>query len=43
MNALQSILAYTGGIKAQKSAALRSVVKTGKGVTVVGKKLLKKR
>jgi len=32
-----------GGIKAQKSAALRSVVKTGKGVTVVGKKLLKKR
>jgi len=27
-----------GGIKAQKSAALRSVVKSGKGVTVVGKK-----
>jgi U3 small nucleolar RNA-associated protein MPP10 len=26
-----------GGIKAQKSAALRSVVKSGKGVTVVGK------
>ena len=31
------------GIKAQKSAALRSVVKSGKGVTVVGKKQLKKR
>jgi U3 small nucleolar RNA-associated protein MPP10 len=27
-----------GGVKAQKSAALRSVVKSGKGVTVVGKK-----
>jgi U3 small nucleolar RNA-associated protein MPP10 len=27
----------SGGIKAQKSAALRSVVKSGKGVTVVGK------
>ena len=26
-----------GGIKAQKSAALRSIVKSGKGVTVVGK------
>jgi U3 small nucleolar RNA-associated protein MPP10 len=26
-----------GGIKAQKSAALQSVVKSGKGVTVVGK------
>ena len=26
-----------GGIRAQKSAALRSLVKTGKGVTVVGK------
>ncbi len=28
----------SGGIKAQKSAALRSVVKSGKGVTVVGKR-----
>ncbi|KAI0004302.1 U3 small nucleolar ribonucleoprotein complex, subunit Mpp10 [Russula compacta] len=27
----------SGGIKAQKSAALRSIVKSGKGVTVVGK------
>jgi U3 small nucleolar RNA-associated protein MPP10 len=27
-----------GGIKAQKSAALKSVVKSGKGVTVVGKR-----
>ncbi|KAH9082046.1 U3 small nucleolar ribonucleoprotein complex, subunit Mpp10 [Lactarius deliciosus] len=27
----------TGGVKAQKSAALRSVVKIGKGVTVIGK------
>ncbi|KAH9171831.1 Mpp10 protein [Lactarius sanguifluus] len=27
----------TGGVKAQKSAALRSVVKSGKGVTVIGK------
>jgi U3 small nucleolar RNA-associated protein MPP10 len=26
-----------GGMKAQKSAALRSIVKSGKGVTVVGK------
>jgi len=26
-----------GGTKAQKSAALRSIVKSGKGVTVVGK------
>jgi len=26
-----------GGVKAQKSAALRNVVKSGKGVTVVGK------
>lgn len=26
-----------GGIKAQKSAALKSIVKSGKGVTVVGK------
>ena len=26
-----------GGIKAQKSAALQSIVKSGKGVTVVGK------
>ena len=34
-----------GGKKAQKSAALQSVVKSGKGVTVVGKKpsQLKKR
>lgn len=31
-----------GGTKAQKSAALRSVVKSGKGVTVVGKKQLKR-
>jgi U3 small nucleolar RNA-associated protein MPP10 len=30
------------GIKAQKSAALRSVVKSGKGVTVVGKKQSKR-
>ena len=30
------------GIKAQKSAALRSVVKSGKGVTVVGTKQLKR-
>jgi U3 small nucleolar RNA-associated protein MPP10 len=28
----------SGGIKAQKSAALQSVVKSGKGVTVVGKR-----
>ena len=27
----------SGGVKAQKSAALRSIVKSGKGVTVVGK------
>lgn len=27
-----------GGVKRQKEAALKSVVKTGKGVTVVGKK-----
>lgn len=27
-----------GGVKKQKEAALKSVVKTGKGVTVVGKK-----
>ena len=32
----------SGGIKAQKSAALRSVVKSGKGVTVVGKPKPKK-
>ena len=28
----------SGSVKAQKSAALRSVVKSGKGVTVVGKR-----
>jgi U3 small nucleolar RNA-associated protein MPP10 len=28
----------SGGIKAQKSAALQSIVKSGKGVTVVGKR-----
>jgi U3 small nucleolar RNA-associated protein MPP10 len=32
----------SGGIKAQKTAALRSVVKSGKGVTVVGKPKPKK-
>lgn len=41
-----SVGKFTGtkvsGIKAQKSAALRSVVKSGKGVTVVGKKQLKR-
>ena len=28
----------SGGVKRQKEAALRSVVKSGKGVTVIGKK-----
>lgn len=27
-----------GGVKKQKEAALKSIVKTGKGITVVGKK-----
>ena len=31
-----------GGVKKQKDAALQSIVKSGKGVTVVGKKLKNK-
>lgn len=36
--ALHSKAKSVGGVKRQKEAALKSVVKSGKGVTVIGKK-----